>query len=1250
MHAMRQSCRPKHQVLILKCYPKFQKNVVDVKPNSSELSYLLYYASTRRSKLQKVGEFLERRTTSDVSKGRIGYVNSTPYPIRCLGMCAQRRLTHVLNWNSNIQVTLQILKAIIEKLPRDLPLYAQYVLRILSAVLRSKDLAVTEDTLLTFETFCQHHDVATLAANQDHVEHYEEIVRIYASFADQNSTSSSKGVLSAPMAIRWRSAGLRALQSITASEAVGADGGRQLNIIIPTILQNLHPENEDYLAILQQRANASVSVDKETVRRRMSIATVRTSEANTKPHSATISGTADDADRLAEEEVALQALKSLEQIFVTNNRAQIRIATSSMLGFICTKVPYQSQHMSRKSKSRSTGSWATALIEMVAKWAPVQDRFVILVTIVETLIRAPIVEESLENQLLLISLIGWLLRSDLNMIGLSVIDVLLGLVQHILLLLRLGGKGSNILPHHQQTDAIDLFQDADIIGFLPANDHTEKLTTEPEMAPPSTNRQELLIRVQRCIGDLANHIYYSDQISDILTAILLRLKPSPTSGVSSDTAAVENPHAAARAISTSVNLQENPNTDEFFSFGTARVTALKAIKEVLVVANLKGSPGTAAIGRNRVGVHVWEGTQWLLRDEDRRVRRAYVDALLTWLNLEMSKNDLRVIDDRRKDFKAPSRPNGESSSWGHLTRRAVSNASHREKSSKPAKSTFLQLLHLAIYNSAIESPDSETDLLLLHLLLVRLIQKLGVNAVKNGLPMIIRLQEDINIDQMIATPTAKLNVGSLVHGYFWALSEKFDFESSKIGFEIHDEIRRRRTYGLWLNAIQLPPIPIDQIVLATTLPLNEKPPLPILQRESLRPFDSCPAMVCQIAESYTASLVSPPTSPPNSPSRAFSMPILSNTKPSSASGKELPPAMREAMLSEWSKDSCIANIEKENSRTVSLNGSRTISARQKYLGINGHNGHNGYPTRNGSPTGAHSPIRASPLNNDSNGLIQNNSLTFSLQDPLETRIKRSSTHHSGSPTALSSSDQHQPLRVDDLKRVLAGGNYNNDRGASPLRNTTSRRDFVDTADQRSISTGSESAISAVGFESVSEGDLSRSSPPNQRQDINRLITTSDQPMTRPRSINSRPQSVSSRPQSISSRPQSMHNFDPSRPTTRGTLRPSSSSSSANEDPTANAKALRGDLVTSHVTTSNEIGDDDVPPVPPLPAGVIPQKNIAVGIVPGEIQTEHLAISEKGGTMSHLKKKRGVDVSALLGSIDAITGEKGIGIGRGKPPY
>lgn len=75
VHSLSQKCRPKHQVLVLKCYPKFQKNVQEVKASSSELSYLLYYTSSRRSKLQKVGAFLEKKTASDVYMRRLGYVH-----------------------------------------------------------------------------------------------------------------------------------------------------------------------------------------------------------------------------------------------------------------------------------------------------------------------------------------------------------------------------------------------------------------------------------------------------------------------------------------------------------------------------------------------------------------------------------------------------------------------------------------------------------------------------------------------------------------------------------------------------------------------------------------------------------------------------------------------------------------------------------------------------------------------------------------------------------------------------------------------------------------------------------------------------------------------------------------------------------------------------------------------------------------------------------------------------------------------
>ena len=374
------------------------------------------------------------------------------------------------------------------------------------------------------------------------------------------------------------------------------------------------------------------------------------------------------------------------------------------------------------------------------------------------------------------------------------------------------------------------------------------------------------------------------------------------------------------------------------------------------------------------------------------------------------------------------------------------------------------------------------------------------------------------------------------------------------------------------------------------------------------------------------------------------MPVFSNTKQTLPTQYELTPAIKEAMLSEWSKESCIAALEKGSPRAGSLNGSRTgtnFSARQKYLVIKGHT------TQNGSPTGQYSPIHGPTLTPYSNGVQAHAGRTVSLHDTPDAQYKRSSAYHSGSPTPLSSSDTSSPLRVDDLKRVLAGTALPYPgRGASPLRNSVNRRDFGGQSEQKSISTGSESAVSADTFDSESERDPHPLAVPAVANAV---------PIPNPNSsygdqvVMGRAQGTS-RPLSSFSRPQSLHGTDASRPPTRGTVRPSSSSSSA-EDPAANAKALRGDIVTPVPSTPGEMAEEDVPPVPPLPASVALQRNVAVGPGLGGSGPEAIGVAERGmGPRPGRKKRGGVDVNALLGSIDDVAGGGGLGIGRGQPPY
>ncbi|MCJ1436751.1 plasma membrane localization protein [Xylographa pallens] len=1043
---------------------------------------------------------------------------------------------------------------------------------------------MVEASIPTWASFCEHHDMATLAADQSHLRRYEDVVKAYAGFAG-SPPPQLRGTLSAPMAIRWKSAGVQAIKSLTSSDTLGTDGGRQLQIIIPMLLQNLSSDRGDYLVTLQQRAEANDQNEKDSIMiRRTSLATVRTVDTNSETNPAAVSGTTADADRLAEEEVGVVTLQSLKQIFTVNNRAQIRTATTAMLKFIISKFVNKAPIVSDVSHD-----WATILVEMVTTWTPVQDRFVILVTAMEALVRSPVTEGNLLQQLLLVTLVGNLLSSTINMIGLSVMDVLLGLIQHILLLLQLGGKGSNVLPHHQQTDAIDLFKVNKETLDQPSPTDTRDHDLPKDATSPSATRQELLLRLRQCIGSLATHIYYSDQISDMIAAILLRLKPSPMSGISTTAAAIEDPLAAALAISNSVNMKEDPHTHEFFSFGTARITALNAIKDVLMVANKKKSvSGAGAIGRNRVSVQTWEGTQWLLRDEDRRVRRAYVDALLTWLRLEMSNDDLRVMEDKRHLSKSKTNANGDSEKTSTLSQRALSSASQRP--TKPSKSSFLQLLHLAIYDNALESPESQSDILLLHLLMCNLTEKLGVNAVKSGLPMIMRLQEDINIDSLIQPVYAKLNIGSLVHGYLVALCEKFDLEPTMVGYTIHNEVTRRRKAGMWLDAIRVPPLSFEQVMTGTYVSLVEDKPLEILSRESLKPFDATPDLVEQISRSYETSMASPPTSPPSSPGRVFSMPILSSSGPMSSVGHELPAAFRDAMLSTWSKESCIATVEKDNAPTASLHGSRSgqQSARNGFLIANDHT------SRDGSPTGA-GPVAQLTLNkrNQENDPRQSRADRGSLIPLQPEQLRSQSGNDTGPPTPISSSDQQITLRMDDLKRVLAGGalaevfshrtNGSMVRASSPLRtSSTAYQDFAHTRKERTksdsvadVSDGSDSIVDAEGYESASDGDLPQSLPPQPLQSSSALANEYSQQLS-PRSFEHSPS-----PARGNSRPTSKEYVK---------MRPRSSSSASGEDPEANARALKGELVPPGSRGSGTTADEEVPPVPPLPANYSDQKS------------------------------------------------------------
>ncbi|KAG4221258.1 hypothetical protein PC116_g30266, partial [Phytophthora cactorum] len=289
---------------------------------------------------------------------------------------------------------------------------------------------MVEASLPTFRTFCEHHDVSSLIADQAYLRQYEQVVRAYAAFASTRKVPG-KATDSKPVALRWRNAGLEAIKSVAESDALSSVAGRQLDVIVPMILENLWTDNEEFLDVLSQRVEVEEKDDPNALlRRRTSVSTIKTADTGGDANPIAISGTSVDIDKLAEEDIGVVAMQCLKQIFVIPNRAQINGATAALLRFIKERVQQKESVVVQSEDGRSHG-WAIKIFELATRWAPVQDRYVIMITTTDTLLRTAPTEENMADQIVLTAIIGSLLSSDINLIGLSVMDVLTGLIQHM---------------------------------------------------------------------------------------------------------------------------------------------------------------------------------------------------------------------------------------------------------------------------------------------------------------------------------------------------------------------------------------------------------------------------------------------------------------------------------------------------------------------------------------------------------------------------------------------------------------------------------------------------------------------------------------------------------------------------------------------------------------------------------------------------------------------------------------------------
>ncbi|SGZ40759.1 uncharacterized protein HGUI_02959 [Hanseniaspora guilliermondii] len=143
---------PKHQRIVTQCYPKGKKNF-EKQPKSSELSYLLYYCNSRRTKLKKVSIFLHKKAQKDIRSKKVG----------------------------DVYVTIIILSKIIESCKENLAVYFDDFISIIFDILKvqlfTKDEYILNGIVHFLETLCENMDNALIT--NDQTEKLEKFLKIF---------------------------------------------------------------------------------------------------------------------------------------------------------------------------------------------------------------------------------------------------------------------------------------------------------------------------------------------------------------------------------------------------------------------------------------------------------------------------------------------------------------------------------------------------------------------------------------------------------------------------------------------------------------------------------------------------------------------------------------------------------------------------------------------------------------------------------------------------------------------------------------------------------------------------------------------------------------------------------------------------------------------------------------------------------------------------------------------------------------
>ncbi|CAG8707638.1 15472_t:CDS:10 [Dentiscutata erythropus] len=411
-----------------------------------------------------------------------------------------------------------------------------------------------------------------------------------------------------------------------------------------------------------------------------------------------------NATNLSAEDITNLAYNCLKQLFQMPNPSYINYSLEATFNFLDEATIWTSSN------------FIITLTSIILSSLKLQCRHILVDYIIQQLEALPSGSTPTPKKISLVKTLSFILTGDIPLVGLSILEVLDCLIHLLLNSL----KNCNSINDSENTAD---FNDSDLIIC-----------------------QQLIF----CIGGLATHIYYANQVCDIIEYIIQHLHIHP------EQAELSQQGSSQSSIIEGVPLSE------------LRKTLLKCLD--IVVRNSKETEiRHSEITRSEVPVEVFHSSIDLCVDEDLNVRIAYAKVLAKFLDNGNMPKELKDVD---------------------LTQLTYFN--------KPAI-YFLNSLHVSLYQYAILKISQPADYVALLSLLRALLVRFRADQIIRGVPVVFKLQSNAK-DELLEGFAQQRALASIILLYFRDIASVLDLPKLH---EYLDKAERmnKHQWSTYINAI-----------------------------------------------------------------------------------------------------------------------------------------------------------------------------------------------------------------------------------------------------------------------------------------------------------------------------------------------------------------------------------------------------------------------------------------------------------------